>query len=342
MRNDHLRIVRIKKILCGSSAIRRLFAAVLAVAAVLGCCGCADVQQGKPLIGIAWRADTTAKSYLHTVLSIERAGGCPVLLDQVLCDGLNYNDKNVLQGETDPVGALSEHAAEQVKNGGWKHSNAKKVMKHISAVVFTGGEDISPSLYRQPEQWHGIFGEINYNATRDVSDYLLMTYCVDNDIPVLGICRGMQMLAVADGAGMIQDLPAWFADMGKEFDHLHRYLPGTPEGERDYVAHSVTILENSDAYEIIGAAKLNGCPSLHHQAVADLEGTGLVATGFTTTCGVEIIEIIERPRNAFVLGLQFHPEAAVGKHSENTEDADSFLKEETALSFFRALVYAAS
>lgn len=341
MSNEYLRKYWIKTESRRSSVVRGVIATVLAMVIVLGC-GCANSEQKKPLIGIAWRADTTAKSYLHTVLSIEQAGGVPVLLDQVLCDSLIYNDKHILRGETDPVGALSFEAAERVKAGGWKHSNAKRVMKHITAVVFTGGEDISPSLYRQPEQWHGIFEEINYNATRDVSDYLLMTYCIDNDIPTLGICRGMQLLAVTDGASMIQDIPAWFDGHGMAYDHQHRYLPGTPEGQRDYVAHSVTVREDSNAYVITGTAKLNGCPSLHHQAVAELEGTGLVATGFAETCGEEITEIIERPQNTFMMGIQFHPEAAVGKRSDNAEDAEHFLDAQTALAFFRALVHAAS
>ena len=299
-------------------------------------CGCAAKQADAPRIGIAWRADTSANSYVHTVLSIERAGGIPVLLDQVTCEDLQYNEKNTLQGETDAVGSLSEDAADRVKAGSWKDSNAKKIMKGIDAVVFTGGEDISPSLYRETETWHGIFEEINYNPSRDVSDYLLMTYCLDNDIPVLGICRGMQMLAVVEGAKMIQDIPAWFAEQGKEYDHLHRYLPGTPEGERDYVPHDVTVVEETKAMALTGVSVLSGCPSLHHQAVFSVEHTDLEISGFTDTYGVNIIEIIEDPTKKYVLGVQFHPEAAVGKHSAG--EGDRFMSEEEALAFFRGLI----
>jgi len=314
---------------------RRIVSAVLSILLLLSLCGCEAGKPENPLVGIAWRGDLNAGSYLHTVLAIEQAGGTPVLLNQVLADDLTYNEKNVLTGCTDAVGALSLDAAKQIKESTWRCSNAKSVMKGISAVVFTGGEDISPSLYREPEDWHGIFEEINYNATRDVSDYLLMRYCLDNDIPTLGICRGMQMMAVAAGAEMIQDIPAWFASQGKIYDHMHRYVPGTPEPQRDYVSHDVTVVTGSMAYEMVGTQQLTGCPSLHHQAVRSIEDTGFVVTGTTKVCGEEMIEIIEHPDKTFFMGLQFHPEAAVGKNAENVSD---FMSSDMALAFFMGLL----
>lgn len=309
----------------------RILALIVAVLVTL-LCGCES--EGKPRIGIVWRGDLNAGSYVHTVEAIEKAGGIPVLLDQVIADELGYNEKRVLTGCTDAVGALSAEAAELLKDGTWRHSNAKAVMKGISAVVFTGGEDISPSLYAQPQDWHGIFEEINYNATRDVSDYLLMQYCLDNDIPTLGICRGMQMMAVAAGAEMIQDIPAYFAEQGKNYDHIHRYLPGTPEGERGYAAHDVSVAVDSMAYRLAGMEQLTGCPSLHHQAVKDLDGTGFLVTGTTMVSGEDMIEIMEHPEMKFMLGIQFHPEAALGS-------TEGFMPEDTALAFFRGLVEAA-
>ncbi|MBQ1890499.1 MAG: gamma-glutamyl-gamma-aminobutyrate hydrolase family protein, partial [Selenomonas sp.] len=54
-----------------------------------------------------------------------------------------------------------------------------------------------------------------YSAERDVSDYLLMSYCLEKDVPVLAICRGMQMLSVVSGADIIQDIPTYMSGLGK-------------------------------------------------------------------------------------------------------------------------------
>ena len=101
----------------------------------------------------------------------------------------------------------------------WHDSNAEDAVKDIGFVVFTGGEDISPSLFYEPEPWHGVVEEIDYNAERDVSDYLTMSYCLDHDIPVLGSCRGMQMLAVVSGAEIMQDIPSYFLEHGLKYEY---------------------------------------------------------------------------------------------------------------------------
>lgn len=70
--------------------------------------------------------------------------------------------------------------------------------------------------------------ERDYNAERDISDYLTMAYCLDNDIPVMGFCRGMQMLSVVSGAEVIQDVPAYFAELGLEYNDEHNNRKASP------------------------------------------------------------------------------------------------------------------
>ncbi|MBR2697351.1 MAG: gamma-glutamyl-gamma-aminobutyrate hydrolase family protein [Clostridia bacterium] len=107
----------------------------------------------------------------------------------------------------------------------------------MSIVLFTGGEDISSTPFFDPEPWHGIAAEIDHNAKRDVSDCLTMGCCLDNDIPVMGICRGMQMPGVVSGAEMIQGIPAWFAELGVEYDDTHLSRKGAPEACRKRGQH---------------------------------------------------------------------------------------------------------
>ena len=108
------------------------------------------------------------------MLRVEAIGAKPVLLGQVRSTDLNYTDGKIDSAHLDENGILLLDEANDIKLYTHKHSNTTEVIKNIDAVVFTGGEDISPTLFRNPEEWHGIEAEKDYNTTRDVSDYLLL------------------------------------------------------------------------------------------------------------------------------------------------------------------------
>ena len=183
---------------------------------------------GTPVIGIAWRADTDSEFFTNICKAVEAAGASWVMLDQVQSADLDYDtDGRLTQGVT-ALGSLDEAAAKRVRVNTWHDSNAGSAVGTVSTVLFTGGEDVSPTLYYDPELWHGNVAEIDYNAERDVSDYLRMTYCLDHDIPVMGFCRGMQMLSVVSGAEVIQDVPAYFAELGLEYNDEHNNRKASP------------------------------------------------------------------------------------------------------------------
>lgn len=167
-------------------------------------------------IGIAWRADTDSEFYTNIVAAVKEAGGEPVLLEQVIDNDLEYEDGKVSPKGVSKDEYLDSEYSEIVKKNTYKNSNAEAVVRDVDAVIFTGGEDISPMLLEDPEEWIGIEEEKDFNATRDVSDYLLMAYCIDNDIPTMGFCRGMQMMAVVSGGTMIQNIPTFFEENGLE------------------------------------------------------------------------------------------------------------------------------
>ena len=302
-------------------------------------CGAESLQNhGGSVIGIAWRSDTDSEFFTNICRAIETAGGTWVMLEQVQSADLEYDsDGHLIQGVT-ALGSLNEAAAKYIRVNTWHDSNAAKAIENISIVLFTGGEDISPSLCFRPETWHGIKEEIDYSAERDVSDYLTMTYCLDHDIPVMGFCRGMQMLSVVSGAEIMQDIPTWFEQHEIEYDFEHRNRKTEPESYRDYAPHDVQVRKDSILYEIIGTEMLIGCPSWHHQALENVDNTRLCITGSTETNGVEMIEAVERTDKDFAIGLQFHPEASIVKHLESAENADSFMEPETAVKFFERLI----
>ena len=321
----------------------RFFCFLLCILVVLISVGCdAQIQNAssaqQPVIGIAWREDTDSEFYTNICRAIEAAGGSWVLLPQVTSPDLDYDADGHLSSGVAPTGALTEAAGKLVRCNGWQGSNAPDAAAAVTAVVFTGGEDISPSLFYAPELWHGIEAERDFHAERDVSDYLLMDYCLDQDIPLMGFCRGMQMLSVVSGAEIIQDLPVYFEQQGKEYNYEHRNEKTSPDAYRDYAPHAIQIEEDSLLAEIAGTDTLNGCPSWHHQAVKNTDNTRLVVTATTDTNGISVIEAVERTDKTFAVGLQFHPEAAVVKHLDRAENADDLLNMDAALSFFEYLV----
>lgn len=290
------------------------------------------------MIGIAWREGLTGSSYMGTYLALEAIGARPVLLGQVQSSALTYTDTKINAEHIDSLGILLATDAEQVKSGSHLHSNAEEVMRGIDAVVMTGGEDISPTLFRNPQPWHSIEAERDYNPSRDVSDYLLLEYCIDNDIPTLCICRGAQMLAVVSGAELIQDIPTYYAQQGAEYSHTHRYDKSNPDAERDYISHDVAVTaENSLLHKAVGALTIEKCPSWHHQAIGSLEGTNAIVTATTTADGVEIVEALERTDARFVIGVQYHPEVVLYKQDKGEENLSRFMSRDEALLYFQAL-----
>lgn len=294
-------------------------------------------EGAKLKIGVAWSNAQNSYSYRGIVSAVKEAGAEPILLDMVKSCDLNYEGGRLTEGRA-ACGMLTGEAAKPVKIYTWMNSNAEEVMEGIDGVVFPGGSDISPSLYYKEQEWHGIADDADYCAERDVSDYLLMSYCLDKDIPVLAICRGMQMLSIVSGAEMIQDLGGYFRGLGVKYNGEHR-----DPRKKEYVPHQAAVLsENSLLYRAAGRRILKGCPSWHHQAVKDISDTRLTVTAAADTDGIEIVEAVERPDRTFCLGLQFHPEISVVKALNKDEDADKFMDYDTAMSFFRSLLEAAA
>ena len=309
---------------------------------LFGCTSMPSTTADKVRIGIAWRADTDSEFLTNVQRAIREAGGIPVLLCQVRSADIPYVGTEVDKSVIDPHDYLVQSAADKIKNAGYRRSNAAEAVGDLKAVIFTGGSDVSPTLFAQPVPWHGIAEEQDYNATRDISDYLLMDYCLSRkDISVLGICRGEQVLGIVSGATIVQDIPAYYRQRGIAYDNAHRNIKATPASYRDYAPHPIDIQPDSILSGIVGRSVLNGCPSWHHQMLKSVAGTPLRVTGTTRTADEDTIEVIERTDRPFAVGIQFHPEAALCKRFDNAANAGRFMTYDSALAFFKAIVAAA-
>lgn len=286
----------------------------------------ANAEQ-RPRVGVAWRRNQQSESFVATCEAIEAAGGEPILLPQVMSADLAY-EEGMLVDATNADGSLPAAAARLVRCNTWQGSDAPSVMEGLAAIVFPGGEDISPSLYYDPQP---VQTQEGFSAERDVSDYLLMSYCLEQDIAILAICRGMQMLSVVCGTEMMQDIPQTFDDLGLVYAYDHRNEPEEPGAYRDFAFHDVSVTSRESLlYRLVGADVIRNVPSWHHQAVKSVAGTRLTVTGITKTSGIDMIEAVERQDRTFVLGIQFHPEIAVVRSLDDI-----------SLCYFTAIVEAA-
>ena len=258
----------------------------------------------KPVIGITWKSNT--QNYAAFKKVIELAGGIPVELKQVSSQAVDYDQTGkVASKDLEPSGMLKLKYAKVIKSRKYGKTNVAAALKGVDAVFFTGGEDISPTLFAVPEK-EANKGE-GINATRDISDYTLMAYCIDKNIPTFAVCRGEQMMGIVSGCKFMQDIPTYYASKGAAYHDTHRMPVGVPN--RTYARHDVEITNtNSHLYDIVGAKSLANVSSWHHQAIEDIKGTDLVQTARTIKDGVEIIEGIENPHKTYCVAVQFHPE----------------------------------
>ena len=158
------------------------------------------------------------------------------------------------------------------------------MLEGIDGLVLTGGADYNPLWYgEQPEkELHTI------NSTRDLPELLLTRLAFNRQIPILGICRGVQTMAIALGGNLVQDLKT--------------PLKHSQDAQRSEATHSVTITEGSTLYGLYGQETFVN--SFHHQAVKDC-GSHLHVVA---TAPDGVIEAVESTEQKALMGVQWHPE----------------------------------
>ena len=165
------------------------------------------------------------------------------------------------------------------------------VLDLLDGLILAGGADIDPDSYGS-ERHAETVGTV---PERDTFEIALTRRALERDLPLLGICRGMQLMNVARGGTLLQHLPE------SHGHHEHRRNPGSFDG----ADHDVRLTDGSLAARAAGEVT-HGTKSHHHQAV-DRLGDGLEVTGWSTLD--ELPEVLEVPGNRFSLGVQWHPEA---------------------------------
>lgn len=158
----------------------------------------------------------------------------------------------------------------------------------VDAVLLTGGGDFNP-LWNGDEPVPGLH---NINRERDLPELMLTRFAYDRQMPLLGICRGIQTLAIALDGHVVQDMP-----------HTEQLLKHSQDADREEPTHSVSIFPQTTLHSIYNADRIY-VNSFHHQAI-DVPGSRL-RTSAKAPDGT--IEAIESSEHKAVLGVQWHPE----------------------------------
>jgi putative glutamine amidotransferase len=172
-----------------------------------------------------------------------------------------------------------------------QHSGAaEELMRGVGGLLLPGGPDVDPILYgAEPDPDAGL----KVCRPLDDLDLRLLDYALARDMPVLVICRGMQLLNVAFGGKLIQDLPG------------HR--PRPQDEQRIPVQHVIYLAPGAKAAAIIGSAGFFRVNSWHHQGLREAQRSPrLMSTAYSVDDG--LIEGLESPEHSWVIGLQCHPE----------------------------------
>jgi putative glutamine amidotransferase len=176
------------------------------------------------------------------------------------------------------------------------YESVKCQIEAVDSIVISGGYDVNPLIYgEEPTQKQGFLC-----PERDDYDLMVIKAAMELNKPILGICRGLQILNAALGGTIYQDL--------SQIEGC--YIKHVQESRPEVAGHTTEIVSGTKLYDVLGGKVITN--SFHHQAVKDL------APGFKVAARAKdgVIEAIEK-EEGFVIGIQWHPEMMARKGNES-------------------------
>ena len=186
--------------------------------------------------------------------------------------------------------------------------NLEDLLPRLDGILFSGGIDMQPSFYG--EQTLPELSE--FDPQLDEFEITVANWALQEDIPILGVCRGMQLLNVVLGGSLYQDISSQHPS---SLEHRRRDMPRTA------LTHAVMVEEGSLMERVLGTRQV-WINSLHHQAVKE-PGKGVRISGRAED---GIAELLEVPEHRFLLGVQGHPEEIYGQVEPFSQLFETFVR----------------
>ncbi len=210
--------------------------------------------------------------------------------------GVSSNLKEkVLSVSTDNIHAVSRFGGVPIVLPNLQEDGIDLIAEKIDGLILTGGGDIDPTLFG--EEPHQRLGSIV--PERDAFEIQLVQKMLEKNKPILGICRGAQILSIAAGGDMYQDIYSQSKEPLLQHDQ---------QAPNWHASHFVQVTKKSILSSIIGVEKFK-VNSFHHQAVRNIPN-GFIVSGIASD---GIIEAFESENHSFVMGIQWHPESLLLK-----------------------------
>ncbi|WP_202078326.1 gamma-glutamyl-gamma-aminobutyrate hydrolase family protein [Caldalkalibacillus salinus] len=184
----------------------------------------------------------------------------------------------------------------------------QSLTEQIDGLLLAGGGDIDPTLFEEEP----VPGLGSITPERDTLELSLAKHALESDIPILAICRGIQILNVAAGGNMYQDLDTQYGEKS-----LLQHMQVAPTW---HASHTVAITPSSKLHAIVGSEKVK-TNSFHHQAVKDA-APGFIVSAESTD---GVVEAIESLKHSYVIGVQWHPECMPLTHHPSRAMFQSFV-----------------
>lgn len=188
----------------------------------------------------------------------------------------------------------------------------RRLYELLDGLLLTGGEDVAPERYGERVEHPDL---VQVVPERDAAEFQLLDWALADRLPLLAICRGVQVLNVKLGGSLYQDLAR-----DRPGALRHNQAGETPRQEP---THPVTVLPGSFLADVVGAERLL-VNSLHHQAIKAL-APSLFPVAYAPDGVIEAVEANDPDPPAFLLGLQWHPEELVGRDPAARRLFDAFV-----------------